>query len=357
MKRIIDKIPRRIKDQIPIEIRRKVGKALGIRDVHTCMEDGMLPPFPSYIAVELTNSCILSCKHCNYRFGVDHYTRPRGQISEELFFKIADEIDEHGASILINYDGEPLLHPNFLKYARYVSEKKGVKDIWFNNSGMLFKKNIADELASFYRGKVYFSIDGDRDFHNNLRVGSNYDLVLKNLFYFMDALESKNNKNVKVGVSLCNVGHTEESRQRFLEFWKDKVHIVSMGEVNDKWGKIISENIITPADVKERPVCEVAWTTMGVGWDGDVVVCSIYITRANSVVHGIMGNVKQKTLKEVWEDKPLQIFREWQRKRDYTNTVCHSCERWKAQIPFGTKYKDGLRITRNGLWTVYEKVD
>lgn len=357
MKKIKDIIPRRIKDMIPERVARKVGKIVGIKDVRACIENGMLPSFPEYIGVELTNACHLECKHCNYRYGLEHYTRPRGKISDELFYKVADEIASEGASIMINYDGEPLLHPNFLKYARYVSERQGIKNIWFNNSGTLFKKEVADELASFYRGTVFFSVDGDREFHNNLRCGSDYDLVMGNLFYFLDSLEKKNNKNVKVGVSLCNVGHTAESRRRFLDYWKDKVHIVSMGEVNDKWGKIISEDIMHPFEVKERPVCEVAWSTMGVCWDGDIVVCSIYITRANSVIHGIMGNVKERTLKEVWEDKPYETFRQWQIKRDYSNTVCQGCERWKSQFNLGVSYKDGMRVSTNAFWTTYERVD
>jgi radical SAM protein with 4Fe4S-binding SPASM domain len=252
----------------------------------------------------------------------------------------------------MNYDGEPLMNRHHIKYLR-MAEEKGV-GTYFNTNGMLFTEKYADELVSFYKGSVFFSVDGARDWFNRIRIGGDYDRVLKNLDYFLTA-NKRAGSPVSVGVSLCNLGQTAQERSDFVDNWIDKANFVSLGEVNNKDGSVISEQMTT-FEVKNRPVCNVPWQTVGICHNGDVIPCSIYITRANTA-NAILGNVHEKSIREIWKDKPIQALRKMLADNDIENTYCKTCERWRCQFSWPDKIEGNRRIERNGTWTTVYNLD
>lgn len=305
-----------------------------------------LSDFPSYIALEVTNVCNIRCTHCNYRFGVDHYTRDRGFMAQEVVERVLNEAAAHDTPVMMNYDGEPLMNKSFMDYLK-LAQSKNLKS-YFNTNGTLFNKKFADEVVSFYKGSIFFSIDGDRDWFNKIRLGADYDKVVANLEYFLAANQAAGSP-ISVGVSLCNLGQSPQQRQAFVDFWIDKVNFVSLGEVNDKNGGIISEEM-TEMKIRRRPTCVVPWQTLGICHNGDVVPCSIYITRANTA-NAILGNIKDKPLKEIWRDEPITRFRQMLISGNYGNTYCETCDRWRCQFQW-PRLIEGKRATdRNGYWT------
>ena len=95
---------------------------------------------------------------------------------------------------------------------------------YFNTNGTLFDKTFSEGLVKFYRGSIFFSIDGDREWLERIRVPAKYEQVVSNLDYFL-SVNAANGWPITVGVSLCNLGHAEE-RKRFLDFWLPKVNYV-----------------------------------------------------------------------------------------------------------------------------------
>jgi radical SAM protein with 4Fe4S-binding SPASM domain len=311
-----------------------------------------LRDFPSYVAVEVTNACNLQCRHCNYRHGLPHYTRERGFIAPDLMEKVLDEAAGHGASVLMNYDGEPLMHPRFTDFLALATRKEVTT--YFNTNGTLFTREVADRLVSFYRGSIFWSIDGDREWFSRIRVPADYDQVTGNLSYFLTANQAAG-WPITVGVSLCNLGQSPEERRAFLEEWLPRVNYVSMGEVNDEFGTMISEPM-TALEILRRPVCEVPWNTCGVCHNGDVIPCSIYVTRANSA-RAIFGNVREESLAEIWRGEPFREFRRMVAEERYGESFCDRCQRWRQQFVFPEETRGRMRIARNGYWTSFQNLD
>lgn len=311
-----------------------------------------LPEFPEYIALEITNVCNLACKHCNYRYGLPHYTRDRGFISRDTVEKALTEIRPFGTSVLMNYDGESLMHPEFMDYLE-LATGMGINN-YFNTNGTLFDKKFVDRLLRFYKGTVFFSIDGNKEWFEKIRVPASYDQVLNNLKYFIAANEA-NGWPITVGISLCNLGQTEAERKAFLDEWLPKVDYVSMGEVNDKFGTMISDPM-TIMNVKKRPVCMVPWVTCGVCHNGDVIPCSIYVTRANTT-NAIFGNIWQNSIKEIWRGDAFNQFRRMVAEERYQESFCDKCERWLSQFTFPDVIEGSVKIVRNGYWTVYYNLE
>jgi len=310
-----------------------------------------LRDFPEYMAVEVTNVCNLRCTHCNYRYGLPHYSRSRGFMEFDLLRKVAGEAAEHGASLLMNYDGEPLMHPKFMSFLRHVSDL-GLKT-YFNTNGTLFTEEFAEELVGFYKGSVFFSVDGSKEWMEKIRLGADYDLVTKNLGRFLE-LNARAGWPIAVGVSLCNLGQSAGERAEFLETWLPRVNYVSMGEVNDKFGAMISEPM-TVMELARRPVCGVPWSTLGVCHDGSVIPCSIHVTRANETGK-IFGNVNEQSLAEIWRSPAFRAFREEVASLP-EGSLCNGCQRWLSQITFPVVETNGVRERRNGFWTTYENLE
>ena len=105
--------------------------------------------WPGYIGLEVTNVCNLECTHCNYRFGVPHYTRARGFVEDEVVEKVLSEASNYKTQVMMNYDGEPMMNRDYLKHLKY-AEDKGVKT-YFNTNGMLFLKNLLMKLFHFIK--------------------------------------------------------------------------------------------------------------------------------------------------------------------------------------------------------------
>jgi radical SAM protein with 4Fe4S-binding SPASM domain len=311
-----------------------------------------VPAFPGYIALEVTNVCNLKCRHCNYRYGLDHYTRDRGFISHELVRKVLSEVKEYNISVLMNYDGEPLMHRHFIDFLKTATDL-GI-NTYFNTNGTLLDRQAADRLVEFYKGSIFFSIDGDQEWFERIRIPANYKHVTGNLLYFIKANEECG-WPITIGVSLCNLGQGPDRRRAFLEEWLPKVNYVSMGEVNDKFGAMISDPM-TVMEIRKRPRCTVPWQTCGICHNGDVIPCSIYVTRANTC-DAIMGNVNETSLKEIWHGEKYKTFRAMVGEERYSGSYCDKCERWLSQFSFPDEVNDVIKISRNGYWTTFQNLE
>lgn len=311
-----------------------------------------LPEFPGYIAIEVTNACNLECRHCNYRYGLSHYTRDRGFMAKETLERILNEIKKYGIPALMNYDGEPLMHKDFLSYLRMTADL-GINS-YFNTNGTLFDESFSNEVIKFYKGSIFFSIDGSKEWFEKIRVPANYDHVVRNLEYFIRVNES-HGWPITIGISLCNLGQTASERKAFIEKWLPQVNYVSMGEVNDKFGKVISKPM-TPLKIKKRPVCSVPWETCGICHNGDVIPCSIYVTRANTS-NAIFGNIWEQSLKEIWQGKKFRDFRSMLADKRHKQSFCDKCERWISQFVFPQETQEKILISRNGLWTTFHNTE
>lgn len=325
-----------------IEIDEKSKKLESIRE------------YPSYIALEITNVCNLTCTHCNYRYGVEHYTRDRGFIEKETVIKVFEEIKDKDIPVLMNYDGESLIHKEFLEYLE-LAEQYGIKT-YFNSNATRLTEEIANKLVSFYKGSIFFSMDGNKEWFEKIRKPAKFEDVVKNIEYFIK-VNKEAGSPIDVGISLCNLGQNIQDRKEFYDYWMEKgINYISMGEVNDKNGHIISDPM-TVLDVKKRPVCSIPWQTLGIGHDGSVIPCSIYITRANTT-DTIFGNIHETSIKEIWNSKKFDDFRKMLAEETFQGTNCEECQRWYSQFQFPNEVTpENIKIERNGYWTTFTNLN
>ena len=77
---------------------------------------------PMAIAIEPTTACNLGCPECPS--GLKQFTRPTGNLKEDLYKKVIDQIWRETFYLTFYFQGEPYINPKFLDMVKYASERK-----------------------------------------------------------------------------------------------------------------------------------------------------------------------------------------------------------------------------------------
>lgn len=309
-----------------------------------------LPQMPSYLSVELTNACNLKCGHCHYSFGKLASSRELGFMDFEFFKDLVSQAKQHGMTMLLNYSAEPLMHPRFKQFLRYVCDV-GVSS-YFNTNGTLLEASTAEAISEFYKGTISFSIDGLQKWHEKSRIGSSYEHVAGNLRRLAAMCRVKS-KAIKLMISVSNLGQPYEERKAMLNEWLGEVNAVSFGEVNNSFGELVSTPYIQ-LKIKKRPLCIVPWQTFGVSYAGHVTPCSLQAAQAKTMGNTSLGDATKAPLIDIWHGEHYRAFRKSFSSGTYWNEVCAKCERWRNQFSFPDEVKQNIKIIRNGFWTVFQ---
>ena len=146
---------------------------------------------PVSLSFEPTTSCNLRCPECPS--GLRSFTRPTGNLNFDNFKKLVDEQHKTLSYLLLYFQGEPYLHPEFHQMVQYAG-KKGVFTATSTNAHYLDDK-IARATVESGLDKIIVSIDGTtQETYEQYRIGGKLEKVLtgtKNLVKWKKKLKSK----------------------------------------------------------------------------------------------------------------------------------------------------------------------
>ncbi len=278
-----------------------------------------------------------------------------GFMSRSLFESCVDQLAEMGLEALnLEYAGESLLNPEFeelLKYAISKRDHGGIKSLGWTDNGMLFNQKISDLVVSLKVDWVNFSLEGIGQVNDNIRLGSKYSVIEKNIKYLLE----KRGSSTKPLVLLNMVDHGKTENQK-LEFYKEWVYLVDGIELlpsilpDNTW-----ENKNTlPQNIKLAPTpsfCPVPFETAVIWWDGKVTGCCF-----DPKLKMVLGDAAKESIKEIWQGEKFQRLR----KAVLTNTFsigspCYNCEFWKVNFePWDEPILNGKATIQYGY--IYRKI-
>lgn len=120
---------------------------------------------PLHFAIELTDHCNLFCKHCYRKSGpaLDNF------LPTEKLLSLLDDMKNHGVTSVELTGGEPMTHPDFLKFYKKANEL--FDRIGVVSNGVLIDKQIIDAFsAGDDNVVVQIDLDGDNaKAHDSLR--------------------------------------------------------------------------------------------------------------------------------------------------------------------------------------------
>jgi len=295
--------------------------------------------------LELTNNCNLRCKMCNWQ-----EKRKTGYISRPLFESCVNQLSDIGLEVLnLQFGGESLLHPDFkdfLKYAIHKRDQGKIGSVGLTDNGMLFNQSIADLFVSLKVDWVNFSLDGLGEINDNIRLGSKYSVIEKNIKYLLQ--KRGFSKKPTVLLNMVDTGKTEEQKLAFYREWinlVDGIELIPSILPDNTWE---SKSLPTPNLGTAPPpaFCHYPLDTIIICWDGKVTGCCF----DTSIKMGL-GDATKEPIKQIWEGSKFQELRKAVLTNSFpVDSPCYKCDFWKVNFePRDESILDGkARIEYNG---------
>lgn len=297
--------------------------------------------FPRIVHIETTNVCNIKCIHCPQ---ADPYNLIPGYkpqyIQMDVWKKVVDEVAEYGRVLRLTPDGEPMLMKEWVEQVNYALEK-GVETFCFNTHGLFMEGDKMDVLLQETDTNiaVEFSLDALwKTSYDRIRVASDYNKVMKNIFVFLDEIKRKKRDNVKVFVSCVVQPELDDDEfTHFKKFWEPLVDKVITRRYVDTKGLTPFKPEVEIVRDKRWP-CLVLFTRMVVTYDGRVRFCP-----DDWLKHSTIGDLKESSIQELWSGKVISTIRQkhLDGKFGESHPTCAKCTDWKV-IEWGNDYTTAL---------------
>lgn len=338
------------------------------------------------VYIEPTNACNLDCRTCMRNV----WDENPGYMDLGVFSKIILDLNRFDPKPMIFFGGygEPLSHPNILdmigmaKYLGFTVE--------LITNGTLLIPAVAAKLVSLCIDRIWVSLDGStRERYADVRLGDELPQVIANLEELLRLRTISIPELPKLGIafvamkrnisdlpaviqlgkrlgadmfSISNVlAHTKELQQEVLyqkslyfmddspSHWMPKIQLPRM-DLNEstqlpliKIMKSRNNFGLARKDISTGsnscPFIESNSTS--IRWDGSVSPCLPLLHSHESYLDDSLrksysfsvGNVKDKSLNEIWNDQPYQQLRDRLKIFDFSPcTYCNSCEMAEANL-------------------------
>lgn len=288
---------------------------------------------PWTISIEPTTSCNLRCPECPS--GLRQFSRNTGMMKLDDFKAIIDQIHKELIYLLLYFQGEPYLNPEFFDFVEYAGKKR-IYTATSTNAHFLGEENARKTVQSGL-DRLIVSLDGiGQESYAQYRVGGRYEKVvegIRNVVKWKKELRSaKPFIIVQFIVFRSNEHQLGEVRSLCRELGVDELQFKT-AQINDyeNGSPLIPEND-RYSRYRKRPDgtyefrnslpnrCNRMWSGNVITWDGLVVPCCF-----DKDAKYKLGNLKESEFREIWKDVKYREFRKkvFTGRRDID--ICRNC--------------------------------
>jgi len=309
-------------------------------------ENTLSPKLPNAVIIDPINICNLDCPLCASK--TQNYEK--GKMSLDTFKVILDKIPSLKVVILFNW-GEPLLHHEIFNIIKE-SVKRNVYTITHTNFSLKQKPEFFERLVESGLHQLVISADGaSQKTYEKYRVKGNFDWVINNIRYTVDAKKKLRNRDPKIVwkfiVNKFNEHEIDYAKSLAgslgVEIFFDKMGLSddipdinfpgTLNERKEEWLPRNPEYILdyykngryTP--LNDKP-CNQLFNSMVVNPDGKVTPCCWVTSKEN-----VWGDLTKQSLEEIWNNENYKYSRSLFNNSEYNgsvkNTVCTKCNIYK----------------------------
>lgn len=264
--------------------------------------------YPNTVVLELVNRCNLECVMCyqGFRNNATKFT-----LTEEMLDKIFNDFKKNKLNSLMLSISEPLLYKNIgdiLKRA----EEANIMDVFLFTNGALLNEKNANLILNSCVTRLFVSIDAATEqTYDKVRIPvgkttkknrlKNLEANIKN---FMTIKKNLKKLLPLVRVSYVSLSDNQHEKDLFLKKWSNIVDSVEFQrEISIKAYEDFNIDKSEKIDGKKY-FCSEPWGQVSIYSDGTVVPCCATFGRNINV-----GNIKNETLKEIWNGELMQEIR------------------------------------------------
>lgn len=272
---------------------------------------------PFSIAIEPTTACNLRCPECPS--GLRSFTRETGNLKEDFFRQVIDEMGKDLLNLTFYFQGEPYINPKFLEMVKYAHDR-GIFTMTSTNAHFLNEANARKTIESGL-DRLIISIDGTtQETYSAYRKEGKLENVLQgaqNIIRLKKEMKSRTPEVIfQFLVVKPNEHQIPEVHRLAKELGADAVRLKTAQIYDYKNGnELIPDNTrysryAQQADgtyrIKNQLLnhCWKLWHSCVITWDGLVVPCCF-----DKDATYRLGDLKKTSFREVWRGKSYQNFR------------------------------------------------
>lgn len=275
-----------------------------------CLGQSVSLGMPVEVSIEITTRCNLACTMCPRQL----INRPLQEMEFSLFKKIIDEMKDSAELIYLHGLGEPLLCSQFFKFLEY-AKSQNLK-VGISTNATLLGKNQSRKLLDLGLDYLILAFDGaTKETYEKIRVGGNFEKVEANIKNFL-VMKKKRKKSPFTVIQFITMKENEEEAGLFLKKWQRLgADVVRVKPVVDFFGQQ------KPKTISAVSNCFYPFRMINIYFDGTVVPCC-----EDNFGDYSLGNIKEKSLKEIWNGEKARILRQKLAKRKRSEILlCRSC--------------------------------
>lgn len=276
---------------------------------------------PFRLWVELHSGCNLRCSFCPNK---DLDDALKGPMEWDVFRKVIDEAENFVFDMTLNHRGESLLHPDAVEMIRYAARK--IRFTKLHTNGVNLDEKMSAGLVASGLKRLSFSFDGfvKEDYEKN-RVGADFDVVMNNIRNLLLIRQRMGSETPRVAIEVIEFNDSQMARKKQESFTRE-LKALGLDELVVKKPHNWAGYLKTHYRQRGYAPCTFLWSSMLILWNGDVSPCS-----QDFFAKYITGNVKEKSMREIWNDEPMQRLRRELTAGRYKNfPACANCDRlWR----------------------------
>lgn len=288
-----------------------------------------VPEYPIHIDFELNYTCNIRCPMCPHSMpefkalaGYDNFVMPAA------VFK--DVIREGGPlglrSLRLNLLGEPLLRKDLADLIAF-ARAQGIVDVMINTNGVLLSVETSERLIEAGLTRLMVSLDAmSKEVHDRVRAGSDLDLVISNVFRFLDVRRRKGRRLPLLRVSFVRLKWNQHELGAFIDYWKKHADYLSIQGCID-YTTLLSDGtgndyFLSDQELEEFK-CPQPFQRAAIYVNGDVAPCC---SGAEFFRSRPIGNVSRQSLYKLWQSHVVKELRELHARGDWRRSdVCVRC--------------------------------
>ncbi len=286
--------------------------------------------FPKLLSIELSSVCNAACIMCPH----SEMERVKKNMSLEMLEKIAEDcIGQPLKKINLFWFGDSLCHKKVIECMRIIRHKlPRVKLYLSTNAGLLWHDRSRIIIDENLLDMINFDIDGmTKETFENVRFKLKFEEVMDHVQYFLDYKKEKKASKPQTRVTIIEMEPTVNEIEAFKKFWTPLADKVDVNSYNTWLGTQEDRNVgeakVLSQEGKFEWACNHPWDELVVSADGRAGLCCL-----DYDLHAPVGDVKEKSIKEIWQGDKIQSYRQKMLDLRYDDIdVCRDCNAYIYQ--------------------------
>jgi radical SAM protein with 4Fe4S-binding SPASM domain len=288
---------------------------------------------PSSISIEPTTSCNLHCPECPS--GLRQFSRATGKLETQTLQRIIDELGKYLFYVTFYFQGEPLLHPQFLSFVKMLKHQNLLVGT-STNAHFLTEQKILEVLDSGL-DRLIISLDGtDQETYATYRQGGNFDTVVENLQNLVRLKKLHHSASPFIELQFIVFKHNEHQVEEIKKLGKqmgvNKVSIKTAQLYEFENGNPLMPGLLKYSRYQEYEDgkfriksalpnrCYRSWSGNVITWDGNVVPCCFDKDASHQ-----FGNLRNTSYKSIQQSADYRAFRQQILTDRSQIEICRNC--------------------------------